>query len=147
MTPVTTKQNLRAPRDGSPKMVTMKRQTKQRDEIRQALEARDDFVSAQQLHQELAIAGSGVGLATVYRTLGALADDGQADSLTKDGETVYRACDPGHHHHLVCRECGATVEIHADEVEQWAKKVASKHGFTEARHIVDIFGVCPHCQG
>jgi len=141
-----TQQNLIAPRGGSPKLVTMKRQTKQRDEIRQALEARDDFVSAQQLHQELALAGSGVGLATVYRTLGALADDGQADSLTKDGETVYRSCDPGHHHHLVCRECGSTIEIHADEVEQWAKKVASTHGFTQARHVVDIFGVCPACQ-
>jgi Fur family ferric uptake transcriptional regulator len=124
----------------------MKRNTKQRDEIRSALESRDDFVSAQQLHQQLTQRGSGVGLATVYRTLGALADDGQADSLTRDGETVYRACDPGHHHHLVCRECGTTVEIHADEVETWAKTIARQHGFSEPRHIVDIFGVCTACQ-
>jgi len=123
----------------------MKRQTKQRDEIRQALEARADFVSAQQLHHHLSQGGSGVGLATVYRTLGALADSGEADVLTKGGETVYRACDPGHHHHLVCRECGTTVEIHADAVEQWAQTVAKEHGFSSPRHIVDIFGVCPAC--
>jgi Fur family transcriptional regulator, ferric uptake regulator len=123
----------------------MKRHTKQRDEIRQALESRGDFVSAQELHQQLATAGSGVGLATVYRTLGALAEDGQADSLNREGETVYRACDPGHHHHLVCRECGTTVEIHADEVEAWAQTVAKKHGYSEPQHIVDIFGVCPAC--
>ncbi len=126
-------------------MVTMKRQTKQRDEIRQALEARDDFVSAQQLHQELTLAGSSVGLATVYRTLGAFVEDGQADSLNREGETAYRACDPGHHHHLVCRECGTTVEIHADEVEAWAQAVAKEHGFTKPQHIVDIFGVCRAC--
>lgn len=124
----------------------MKRNTKQRDEIRVALEARDDFVSAQELHQQLTQGGSGVGLATVYRALGALADDGLADALSRDGQTLYRACEPGHHHHLVCRECGTTIEIHADEVETWAKKTAEKHGFTQARHVVDIFGLCPECQ-
>lgn len=124
----------------------MKRQTKQRDEIRRALDSRDDFVSAQILHQHLTDTGSGVGLATVYRTLNALVESGEADALTREGETVYRACEPGHHHHLVCRECGATVEIHADAVEEWAKKVAGEHGFTRPQHIVDIFGVCPDCS-
>lgn len=124
----------------------MKRQTKQRDEIRQALEVREDFVSAQALHQRLVEHGSGVGLATVYRTLNALVENGEADALTRDGETVYRACDPGHHHHLVCRGCGLTVEIHADEVEVWAKKVAREHGFAKPQHVVDIFGLCPDCQ-
>jgi Fur family ferric uptake transcriptional regulator len=123
----------------------MKRQTKQRDEIRHALKSRGDFVSAQELHQQLLAGGSAVGLATVYRALGALAEDGQADSLNREGETVYRACDPGHHHHLVCRECGTTVEIHADEVEAWAQAVAKEHGFTKPQHIVDIFGVCRTC--
>ena len=124
----------------------MKRQTKQRDEIRRALDSRDDFVSAQLLHQQLSDLGSGVGLATVYRTLNALVESGEADALTREGETVYRACEPGHHHHLVCRECGATIAIHADEVEQWARKVAGDHGYTRPQHIVDIFGVCPDCS-
>lgn len=124
----------------------MKRQTKQRDEIRRALDSRDDFVSAQLLHQHLAETGSGVGLATVYRTLNALVESGEADALTREGETVFRACEPGHHHHLVCRECGATIEIHADEVEQWAKKIAAEHGYTRPQHVVDIFGVCPDCS-
>lgn len=124
----------------------MKRQTKQRDEVRLALRGRDAFVSAQDLHLELAQSGSGIGLATVYRALNSLVDEGEADALTREGHTVYRACDPGHHHHLVCRECGVTIEIHADEVESWAKRVASEHGFVAARHVVDIFGLCPQCQ-
>jgi Fur family transcriptional regulator, ferric uptake regulator len=127
-------------------VVRVKRQTKQRDEVRVALAGRDAFVSAQELHLELAQSGSGIGLATVYRALNSLVDEGVADALTREGQTVFRACDPGHHHHLVCRECGVTIEIHADEVEAWAKRVASDHGFVAARHVVDVFGLCPQCQ-
>lgn len=124
----------------------MKRHTKQRDEVREALSHVDGFVSAQELHQQLRDAGSGIGLATVYRTLGALADEGEADPLTRSGETVYRACRPGHHHHLVCRECGVAIEISAQPVESWAKSIAAEHGYTEPEHVVDVFGVCPQCQ-
>ena len=51
----------------------------------------------------------------------------------------------GHHHHLICRNCGLTVEIAADEVEAWAKRVAARHGFTQAAHVVDVFGLCENC--
>ena len=51
-----------------------------------------------------------------------------------------------HHHHLICRRCGLTVAIAADDVEQWAQRVASDHGFTDARHVVDVFGLCSTCS-
>ena len=124
----------------------MKRRTKQRDEVRELLDQSDGFVSAQELHQQLREAGSTVGLATVYRALGALVDEGVADPLTREGETVYRACRPGHHHHLVCRSCGAATEISADPVEAWAKSIAEAHGYREPEHVVDVFGTCPACQ-
>jgi Fur family ferric uptake transcriptional regulator len=124
----------------------MKRNTKQREEVWQALERRPDFVSAQELHQALREQGSTIGLATVYRTLNALAEDGSADALTLEGENLYRACSPGHHHHLICRDCGTTTEIEATAVEAWAKTVASDHGYAEPQHIVDIFGTCPSCS-
>lgn len=124
----------------------MKRQTKQRDEVREALASVDGFVSAQELHQQLRDAGSSIGLATVYRTLTALVDQGEADPLTHSGETVYRACQPGHHHHLVCRGCGLAIEISAKPVEAWARSVAADHGFASPDHIVDVFGLCPECQ-
>jgi Fur family ferric uptake transcriptional regulator len=83
----------------------------------------------------------------VYRALGDLASTGEADSLqSPDGEALYRACSTtGHHHHLICRNCGLTVEIAADEVEVWAKGVAAEHGFTGAAHVVDVFGLCANC--
>ncbi|CAN5122128.1 transcriptional repressor [soil metagenome] len=124
----------------------MKRHTWQRDAVRGALEIRENFVSAQELHAALRESGTSIGLATVYRALADLAVEGEADSLQQEGESLYRACTPGsHHHHLICRNCGLTVEIEADEVEQWAGEVAKKHGFTDPQHIVDVFGLCENC--
>lgn len=124
----------------------MKRHTWQRDAVRNALDTTENFVSAQELHAALRESGTSIGLATVYRALADLAVEGEADSLQQEGESLYRACTPGsHHHHLICRNCGLTVEIEADEVEQWAGEVAKKHGFTDPQHIVDVFGLCRNC--
>lgn len=125
----------------------MKRNTKQREEVWRALEKTPSFVSAQDLHYILKEAGSSIGLATVYRTLNSLAEEGAADALSREGENLFRACSPGHHHHLICRGCGLTVEIEADAVESWAHDVAREHGFGDPQHIVDIFGSCSGCQG
>jgi Fur family ferric uptake transcriptional regulator len=125
----------------------MKRNTWQREAVRAALGSSEGFVSAQALHSNLKNTGSPIGLATVYRALADLAGEGEADSLQQEGESLFRACTPGsHHHHLICRNCGLTVEIEADAVEQWAKNVAAEHGFTEPNHIVDVFGLCANCS-
>ena len=123
------------------------RQTRQRAAVHAALSGRTDFLSAQQLHDVLRREGASVGLTTVYRTLQALADAGELDAiLTDDGETVYRRCSPNHHHHLVCRRCGRTVEIAARAVETWADAVADEHGFTDISHTVELFGTCGDCS-
>jgi Fur family ferric uptake transcriptional regulator len=125
----------------------MKRNTWQREAVREALGTSEGFVSAQSLHSHLRETGSPIGLATVYRALSDLATEGEADSLQQEGESLYRACTPGsHHHHLICRNCGLTVEIEADEVETWAQQIAAKHGFTQPNHIVDVFGLCAECS-
>jgi len=124
----------------------MKRNTWQREAVREALGTSEGFVSAQSLHSNLRDSGSAIGLATVYRALADLATEGEADSLQQEGESLYRACTPGsHHHHLICRNCGLTVEIEADAVETWAQQVAAEHGFTQPNHIVDVFGLCADC--
>lgn len=122
------------------------RNTWQREAVREALSASSGFVSAQDLHA-LIRDETGIGLATVYRTLAGFAKSGEADSLqSPEGENLFRACETaGHHHHLICRRCGNTVEIEARAVEQWARDVAAENGFSEAEHVVDIFGVCAEC--
>ena len=123
------------------------RNTWQRERVREALADARGFVSAQNLHAALRDDNTGIGLATVYRALAGLAASGDADSLqSPEGEALYRACTTqAHHHHLICRSCGLTVEIEAKDVEQWAHRTAALHGFTEAAHVVDIFGLCTPC--
>jgi Fur family ferric uptake transcriptional regulator len=123
------------------------RNTWQRERVREALSGATGFVSAQSLYATLRDENTGIGLATVYRALAGLAAQGDADSLqSPDGEALYRACSStGHHHHLICRSCGKAVEIEASDVEQWARSTAEKHGFRDAEHIVDIFGICADC--
>lgn len=124
-----------------------RRNTRQKDAVRHALCEATGFVSAQQLHQVLKNHGSTIGLATVYRTLADLAQVGEADALqSKDGEVLYRACTTSHHHHLICRGCGLTIEIEAERVEKWADEVANEHGFEKPSHTIDIFGTCSACS-
>lgn len=126
--------------------MTAKRNTWQKDAVRHALSEATGFVSAQDLHLVLRNHGSTIGLATVYRALADLANLGEADSLqSKDGELLYRACGTDHHHHLICRKCGKTVEIEAEKVEAWADDVAKAHGFSRPSHTIDIFGECENC--
>lgn len=121
------------------------RNTRQRAAVMSALAEADVFKSSQEIHDDLRQRGESVGLATVYRTLQALADSGDVDVIVRDGETAYRQCSPSHHHHLVCRVCQSTVELEAPEVERWAAGVAGQHGFTDVSHTVEVYGVCPTC--
>ncbi|HYH34103.1 MAG TPA: Fur family transcriptional regulator [Nocardioides sp.] len=123
------------------------RLTRQRQAVADVLASLDDFRSAQEIHEVLASQGNAVGLATVYRTLQLLADHDEVDVLrAADGETSYRRCSGSHHHHLVCRSCGATVEVEGPAVERWTRTVAEEHGFADVSHTLEIFGSCPRCR-
>jgi Fur family ferric uptake transcriptional regulator len=121
--------------------------TRQRAAVAGALAKLDGFTSAQALHDVLRHDGESVGLTTVYRHLQALADAGEVDVLrTDEGESVYRACEgDDHHHHLVCRSCGATVEVTGPAVEAWAEAVAAEHGYRDVSHTLEVFGTCSSC--
>jgi Fur family ferric uptake transcriptional regulator len=129
-------------------MTAPKRNTWQREAVRARLAEATGFVSAQQLFGVLREEGSTISLATVYRNLAQLAAAGEADSLqSPEGENLFRSCtSPGHHHHLICRKCGDTRELEARVVEEWAGRMAAKHGFSEIEHVVDLFGVCGSCR-
>jgi Fur family ferric uptake transcriptional regulator len=130
-----------------PALPTGARPTRQRRAVAAALGSFDDFRSAQEIHDLLRRNGETVGLSTVYRTLQALADGGEVDVLrTEDGEAIYRRCSTTHHHHLVCRSCGRTVEVEGPAVERWTASIAADHGFTDLSHTLEIFGCCPSCR-
>ena len=123
--------------------VTTRKASKQRTAVSAYLDGQTTFASAQDIHAALRELGTPIGLATVYRALQTMVDDGELDALrTDEGETVYRRCGTSHHHHLVCRECGRTVEVEEPSVERWASRVAAQHGFSEVSHTLEIFGSC-----
>ena len=127
-------------------MVEAPRNTRQRRAVVAILSDLDGFASAQEIHDVLRKRGVSVGLSTVYRSLQALTDAAEVDALRNDdGEVLYRRCSSGHHHHLVCRSCGRTVEVEGPTVERWADKIAGEHGFVDVAHMLEVFGTCNAC--
>src|ERR1700748_1827998 len=105
---------------------TRARGTRQAQALAAALESLPGFCSAQEIHAELRRRDEHVGLATVYRHLQALSEEGSVDAIRDaSGEILYRPCETSvHPHHLPCRNCGRSVEVEGRAVEQWAEKVA-----------------------
>ncbi len=133
-------------RSANPNAPTPQRRTRQRSAVDGILAGRSDFRTAQEIHDDLRQIGERVGLTTVYRTLQAMSEAGELDALRNaDGEMAYRRCSTGHHHHLVCRSCGRTVEVSGPAVEKWANAVAAEHGFRDVSHDLEIFGTCDDC--
>ncbi|MEV7551573.1 Fur family transcriptional regulator [Amycolatopsis sp. NPDC089917] len=129
-------------------VVPGRRSTRQRAAVAALLDEIDEFRSAQDLFEHLRDRGEEVGLTTVYRTLQSLADAGEIDTLRfESGEAYYRRCSRGHHHHLVCRDCGRTVEVTGPAVERWAGRIATEHGFVDVSHSLEIIGRCAACAG
>jgi Fur family transcriptional regulator, ferric uptake regulator len=117
-----------------------------RDDVLATLQQSEGFLSAQQLYGQIRARGTRIGLATVYRTLQSLVEAGEVDSLrTDEGEAMYRRCSTGHHHHLICRHCGRTVEVDSVAVERWARRIAEQNQFAEVEHVVEVFGTCAAC--
>ena len=123
------------------------RHTRQRAAVGSIMATLDEFRTAQEVHARLREQGESIGLATVYRTLARMAADGEVDALrTPEGVAAYRRCSAGHHHHLVCRECGRTVEVSPPDLEAWADQVGREFGFTRIEHELELFGRCPDCS-
>jgi len=122
------------------------RLTRQRQAVADVLASFDEFRSAREIHAVLGERGNTIGLATVYRTLQLLAEHDEVDVIrSAEGEAGYRRCSDTHHHHLVCRGCGATVEVEGPAVERWTGAIADEHGYAAVSHTLEIFGLCPRC--
>lgn len=129
-------------------LVSNRKLTTRQLAVAQALLAQPSFISAQDLHAQMRSDGGAIGLATVYRAVASMAEHGDVDVLRgDDGETRYRLCgNTGHHHHLVCRSCGRTEEVQGEGVEVWARTEASRFGFSNVTHTVELSGTCRECN-
>jgi Fur family ferric uptake transcriptional regulator len=121
--------------------------TKAQRAVLSVLDTSSRFLSAQEIPVMLRQGGSTVGLTSVYRALQSLADDGNLDVLRSgNGETTFRRCNSdAHHHHLVCRICGSTIEVEAPGLERWLAGLGREHSFSVETHTLEVVGVCRRC--
>jgi Fur family ferric uptake transcriptional regulator len=123
------------------------RATRQRLLVLETLAAEPHDATAQEIYARLRQSGKRVGLATVYRTLSLLSERGVVDEFAhRPGETCYRLCGEGHHHHLVCARCHGVAELEGCEVDEWLSKAAYEHGFAPSGHTLEVTGICAECQ-
>jgi Fur family ferric uptake transcriptional regulator len=123
------------------------RATRQRLLVLETLAAEPHDATAQEIYSRLRQSGERVGLATVYRTLALLSENGGVDEFAhRPGETCYRLCREGHHHHLVCASCHGVAELEGCEVDEWLGKAAREHGFAPTGHTLEVTGLCSGCQ-
>jgi len=116
--------------------------------VLEILSGSDRFRSAQQLYVQIRHETSvQIGLASVYRILRGLADDGIAETQrAEDGEMLYRVLSsPGHRHYLLCRRCGRAVGFAVVAFEDSATDLVQQHGYSDVTHHFDLYGICPQC--
>lgn len=89
------------------------------------------------------------GRATVFRTLDLLAEQGALERIDlPSGEHAYVACAPEeHHHHVVCRNCGKSVEVADSGLQSVVGEIARRSGYAIDAHRLELFGLCPTCHG
>lgn len=88
-----------------------------------------------------------LGLVTVYRTLELLVDTGFARRIhTDDGCHSYAHTTQGHHHHLICRKCGAAVEFEGCELSEFVTRLSRDTGYVIEDHLLELVGLCCSCR-
>jgi Fur family transcriptional regulator, ferric uptake regulator len=123
------------------------RPTRQRLLVIETLAAEPDDATAQEVHARLRNRGERIGLATVYRTLSLLTERHVVDELSHQaGESCYRLCSPGHHHHLVCTSCHRVEELQECAIDRWLDSASRSRGFRPTSHTLEVSGVCADCR-
>ncbi len=124
------------------------RLTRPRREVTAILNEAKTPLSPQTIHQRAKEKNCEVSLVSVYRTLDLLSElDLVRRVHSQDGCHGYVLSSPGHHHYLVCRQCGKAVEfIGSDDLTNFIKRIADQTGYSIDEHILQLYGLCQHCQ-
>lgn len=104
-------------------------------------------LSAEDVHRQLLLSESEVGLATVYRVLSQLEQAGILTRTNFDtGRAVFELNDHAHHDHLVCVLCGKVEEFEDKAIEQRQAAIAAERGFQLTEHRLSLYGRCAACR-
>src|SRR5947209_14617260 len=122
--------------------------TAQRDTILRAFLETREHLSTDELHRLVKKRDPKIGYTTVYRTLKLLAECGLASEVAfHDGIARYEhQYNRRSHHHMVCTDCGSSVEFFSNEVERLEQDIGRKYRYMTTRHSFQIYGVCEDCR-
>ena len=122
--------------------------TEQRDTILRTFLDTRDHLSTDELFRLVKKRDGKIGFTTVYRTLKLLAECGLASMVPfPDGMARYEhQFNRRNHHHMVCTECGSSVEFFSSEMERIEREIGRKHRYLTTRHTFQIYGVCDACR-
>jgi Fur family ferric uptake transcriptional regulator len=127
------------------------RMTPQRLMIVSAIEEQDGgnhrHISAEEIYSQVVAKYPHINLSTIYRTLDMLEELGLVTRTDMgEGKVRYHPADEGRHHHMVCRQCGAVIDLDESILIPIKKELLKQYGFTaELRHLA-IFGHCEACR-
>ena len=125
----------------------MKRQTAQRRAILDALTHAPGPLTPQEVLDAARETHRGLGLATVYRNLSTLEQDGEVVPVHLPGESArFEVSGRGHHHHFSCETCGNVFELTATCPVAVLEGVTLPGGFAVKHHELTLYGLCPSCQ-
>ena len=123
------------------------RLTPQRMMILSAIENSDDHISAEEIHAQIVAKYPHVNISTVYRTLELLKRLGLVTETNfGEGWVRYHPQGKGHHHHLVCQECGAIIDLDESTLARLEDVLLSRYNFSAQLRHMAIFGRCANCR-
>ncbi|MFC1952114.1 Fur family transcriptional regulator [Chloroflexota bacterium] len=122
------------------------RLTPQRMMISTAIEDSDDHISAEEIYAQIVAKYPQVNISTVYRTLELLKGIGLVTETDLGGGRVrYHSAEKGHHHHLLCQECGAIIDLDESVLSSLKDTLLKEYKFVaDLRHLA-VFGCCVGC--
>jgi Fur family transcriptional regulator, ferric uptake regulator len=122
----------------------MERSTRQKRAIEAVLEKHKNPLTASEIQRLAVKEVPGLGIATVYRSLKALTNDGRVVSVEIPGQIPrYERADKGHHHHFLCRMCGEVFELERCFAPI---KTMAPRGFRVEDHEIILYGSCQACR-
>ena len=123
------------------------RMTPQRLMIVSAIENSENHISAEDIYAQVVAKYPNVNVSTVYRTLELLEKLGLVTKTEMGvGHIVYHPLEKGHHHHLICRECGTVINLDEAALTPLKESLQRDYQFSaELRHL-GIMGLCASCK-
>ncbi len=118
------------------------RSTSPRRAVVNVIAGQNKHFTAEELREQL----PGVGRATIYRSLRLLVESGVlCRVLLEEGDLHYQLSHRGHHHHLLCVECGSSQDLLGCDIEDLLQTVSAAHEFQLSGHWLEVYGKCHAC--